>query len=549
MVSRRVRVVVIVALFGWAVTGVPDRVQTQRDAVADLAAERGAASAGGELLARIADLRGIGDGIESGVWRVAADATCAPPVAAASAGYDEAVEAVRRKRACDAAKAAPAGRVAASIVEVAGDPYLVIPGAVVHRVGDGLRLENLDVTDLAGLELSAVQAPSGASVEAVPASVDAVPESPDLPAPPDPPAPPEPPNPSPLPEPWRSAHVHEEWLIAIHALQALGVLGPEEMAYVLRGGPEAPASTVYASAATVAWWPPLQAAIEARTGIPLQVGGEPPRARAILPAHRLAGVPVWSLPTPATEATIDLLDGGTVVWLLFLAALLAREGWSWRRAAVVEQDRQTTRDTILQRISHELRTPAASVQSLVDALALPDTSEADRAQFRELARSEAERLATGIDRLLQAARGGETRVAIDPVPLDLAAWADAVRARWATRLPQLVVAGARPSPAVADPERLDEAVDALLDNAAKYGGPTVTLTVAPGRLVVEDDGEGIPVKDRARVVQKFERREGRVNDPGGHGLGLWAVAEVARAHRGRLAIEGRSRFVVTLGPT
>jgi signal transduction histidine kinase len=537
MVSRRVRVVVIVALFGWAVTGVPDRVQTQRDAVADLAAERGAAAAGGELRARIADLRGIREGFEPGVWRVTPDARCGP-AQAASPSYADAVEAVRRKRACDAAHLAPAGRTAAAIVEVAGDPYLVIPGVVGRRVGDGVRLENLDVTDLAGLELLAVPAeraevpePSGASVDAVPAPA----EPPDLP------------SPHVLPEPLHPTHLDEEGLLAMHALQALGVLGPVEMAYLLRGGPEAVEPTLLVSAVTVAWWPPLQAAIEARTGIPLQLGGEPPRARAILPAHRLAGVPVWSLPTPATEATIDLLDGGTVVWLLFLAALLAREGWSWRRATAVEQDRQTTRDAILQRISHELRTPAASVRSLVDALALPDTSEADRAQFRELARSEAERLATGIDRLLQAARG-ETRVAIDPVPLDLGAWADAVRARWATRLPHLVVAGARPSPAVADPEGLDEAVDALLDNALKYGGPTVTLSVAPGRLSVEDDGEGIPVADRARLVLKFERREGRVNDPGGHGLGLWAVAEVARAHRGRLAIEGRSRFVVTLGP-
>ncbi|MES2641283.1 MAG: HAMP domain-containing sensor histidine kinase [Myxococcota bacterium] len=489
--SRRVRVVVIVALFGWAVLGVPDRVQTQRDAVADLAAERGAASAGGELLARIADLRGLHEGVEPGVWRVTPDARCEPAVAA-SPSYADAVEAVRRKRACDAAHLLPAGRTAAAIVEVAGDPYLVIPGVVGSVVVEGQALA--------------------------------------------------------VPEPLHPTHLDEEGLIAIHGLQALGVLGPEQMAYVLRGGPETAEPTLLVSAATVAWWPPLQAAIEARTGIPLQLGGEPPRARAILPAHRLAGVPVWSLPTPATEATIDLLDGGTVVWLLFLAALLAREGLSWRRATAVEQDRQTTRDAILQRISHELRTPAASVRSLVDALALPDTSEADRAQFRELARSEAERLATGIDRLLQAARG-ETRVAIDPVPLDLAAWADAVRARWATRLPHLVVAGARPSPAVADPERLDEAVDALLDNAVKYGGPTVTLSVAPGRLTVEDDGEGIPVADRARLMLKFERREGRVNDPGGHGLGLWAVAEVARAHRGRLAIEGRSRFVLTLGPS
>ncbi|MDP2311482.1 MAG: HAMP domain-containing sensor histidine kinase [Pseudomonadota bacterium] len=528
--SRAVRVVVILALFGWAVAGVPDRVQAQRDAVADLASERGAASAGGELLARIADLRGVADGELPDVWQVEAGDVCAP-AAPEGSSYDDVVAAVRRKRACDAARQVTPGRTAAMLVEVDGDPFLVVPGPAGRPGADALRLANLDGEALAELDLA------GASAAAAVMVVPAEPVGPAAPVVPEVPEVPEVPG-------------DEDALVAIHALQALqalGLLQDVDIPALLRGKLPSPDPGPSTAAATVAWWPPLQARIEARTGIPLQVGGEPPRARAILPAHRLAGVPVWSLPTPATEATIDLLDGGTFFWLLLLGALLAREAWSFRRADVLEQERQTTRDAILQRISHELRTPAASVRSLVDALALPDVSEAERAQFRELARSEAERLATGIDRLLQAARG-ETRVSIDPVPLDLAAWADAVRARWATRLPSLVVQAHHPSPAVADPERLDEAVDALLDNAVKYGGPNVTLTVTPDRVVVEDDGEGIPPADQSRVVQKFERREGRVNDPGGHGLGLWAVAEVARAHRGRLTIEGRSRFVLTLGP-
>ncbi|MFN7145629.1 MAG: sensor histidine kinase, partial [Myxococcota bacterium] len=347
-------------------------------------------------------------------------------------------------------------------------------------------------------------------------------------------------RPAPALDPARAERLRD----GLERLRDLGILSGDAIDDLLAAPPGAdPALLV--TAATVAWWPPLQADIEARTGIPLQVGGAPPRARAILPGHRLAGVPVWSLPTPETEATIDLFDGGTLLWLVVLTGVFGWELVAWRRSVTLERDRQSARDGILQRLSHELRTPAASVRSLVDALDLPGTTEAERQQFRDLARSEAERLSTGIDRLLQAARGDAT-LRIDPVPLDLAAWAEAVRARWSPRLPGLLVQAAHPSPAVADPERLDEAVDALLDNARKYGGPNVTLTVAPDRIVVEDDGEGIPAKDRARVAQKFERMEGRVNDPGGHGLGLWAVAEVARAHGGKLAIDGPSRFVVTL---
>ena len=332
----------------------------------------------------------------------------------------------------------------------------------------------------------------------------------------------------------------------IQTLRALGDLGVVDIDLGDHGSAPSTPPALLLAPATVAWWPPIQAEVEARTGIPLQVGGEPPHAHAILPGHRLAGVPVWSLPTPATEGAFDLLDGGAILWLLVLGGLLIREYVGFNRAQGDERDRQVARNTILQRLSHELRTPAASVRSLVDALAHSNTTEAERAQFLDLVRSEAERLSTGIDRLLQAARG-DASVRVDPVPLDLAEWADGVRARWVAGLPSLVVFADHPSPATADPERLDEAIDALLDNARKYGGPNVVLTVSANRIAVEDDGDGIPPRDRARILNKFERVEGRVNDPGGHGLGLWAVAEVARAHGGKLTIEGSNRFVITLG--
>jgi len=233
--------------------------------------------------------------------------------------------------------------------------------------------------------------------------------------------------------------------------------------------------------------------------------------------------------------------------VLVLAVLLLLYEWRGARAeAARSRDQQATRDAILQRLSHELRTPAAAVRSLVDAMESPGTTDAERQQFMDLARSEAMRLSTGLDRLLQAARGAAT-VGVDRVPLDLYEWGEATRARWLARLPGLVLEGQTPCPASADPERLDEAVDALLDNARKYGGPRVVLTVAPDRIAVEDDGQGIAPRDRARVLNKFERVEGRVNDPGGHGLGLWAAGEVARAHRGRLTIEGANRFVLNLG--
>lgn len=597
MVSRRTRVLVILGLFGWTLSGVPERVQQQRAAVADLAAERGAASAGGALLAAMADLKALGPAEDDGVWTLVPGTPCGGIPAAT--GYQDAVNAVRGVRACKALTLVPEGATTPRLAVVDGDAYLVLPGPVAWQAGSNLYFENLEVTDLRDLRMTEARS----VVVAEPGAYPAPPAPPAAPAPaaevatPAPPAPPpDPPAAPDLPFPpdfdgdpaAAAARDLAEARLAeanarlaqkaaelagqaadldrlqvmeadeanrtgvrmgrtvIQTLQALGELGIVEFDVGELGEPAPAPPSLLLSPATVAWWPPVQAQVEAQTGIPLQVGGDPPHARAILPGHRLAGVPVWSLPTPATEGAFDLLDGGAALWLIILAGLLVREYVMFNRAQGDERDRQAARDTILQRLSHELRTPAASVRSLVDALAHPNTSDAERSQFLDLVRSEAERLSVGIDRLLQAARG-DASVKVDPVQLDLAEWAEGVRARWVARLPGLIVHADRPSPALADPERLDEAVDALLDNARIYGGPDVVLGVSADRISVEDNGEGVPPRDRARILDKFERIEGRVNDPGGHGLGLWAVGEVARAHGGKLTIEGSSRFVITLG--
>lgn len=494
--SRPWRVAGVLAVLAWTLSEVPERVQGQRDAVVELAAERGAAAAGGALLADIGDLV---PGVTPWTWRVEAGEVPGDPPSLAGLSYAEALDAVRRHRATKAAATLTADAVGAMLVRVDGDTFLVLPEGPVPAVA---------VVPMP----PPAPTPESAEVEAkLREALDA----------------------------------HRDQLATLGALDAAEQIVGEVVEELSRAATPLVAGAAPV-ASTVAWWPPLQAAAEAHAGIPLQVGGEPPRGRLVLPGARLGGEPLWSLPTPKTEAAFTLIDGGTFLLLLVLAGALAWEAAAWRREQSRERDRQAARDAILQRLSHELRTPAASVRALMDALANPGVDEAERREFMALARSEAERLAGGIDRLLQAARG-DTRLAVEPVPMDLAEWGDAVVARWSARLPGLSLRAARPSPAVADPERLDEAVDALLDNALKYGGPHVALDVAPGRFAVEDDGPGVPPADRARVLQKFERVEGRVNDPGGHGLGLWAVGEVARAHGGALKVDGASRFVVTLG--
>ena len=98
-------------------------------------------------------------------------------------------------------------------------------------------------------------------------------------------------------------------------------------------------------------------------------------------------------------------------------------------------------------------------------------------------------------------------------------------------------------------EFIAQALANILDNAVKYTpeGGAVMLRVrrrSSGEVEfsVTDTGPGVPLEDRARVVQRFVRLENSRNEPGS-GLGLSLVAAVAEAHGGRLELdEGPGSF-------
>jgi len=304
--------------------------------------------------------------------------------------------------------------------------------------------------------------------------------------------------------------------------------------------------------AQVLLWEDVSKRISQRTGIRVsrRDGARTPGPDA-LPV--LAGLvdpetKLWAKPRLPTRALLDskllLVLGG-----FFGVAYLSREVMLTRRLSAQERAAAEAREALLSRISHELRTPAAAVGALADALGSGVVAPAERGQFHSLIKSESTRLSQGIERMLRAARRGDAPP-LERVEVDLAEWARALAERWAARVDAVDLDAPDHLPARVDPERLDEAFDALIDNARKYGEPPVLITLqatAGGiEIAVEDDGAGIPEGHRGRIFERLERVEGVADDPGGFGLGLWAAREVARAHGGELRLEGGNRFVMTL---
>ncbi|MDO7883194.1 sensor histidine kinase [Salinibacterium soli] len=205
--------------------------------------------------------------------------------------------------------------------------------------------------------------------------------------------------------------------------------------------------------------------------------------------------------------------------------------------------------------SHELRSPLASIRQHAE-VARDHPDRLTGVELADVVLAEGIRLQDLVDQLLVLAWLAETGGALarKPVDLDDLALGEARRLRDTTALTidSSAVAAARVE---GDERLLARVLRNLADNAARHAHSRVALAVgARGReveVVVEDDGTGIPESDRGRVFERFVRLdEARARDTGGSGLGLSIVAEIVRAHGGRVSVGesalGGARFVVTL---
>ncbi|TVT19141.1 ATP-binding protein [Amycolatopsis acidiphila] len=203
--------------------------------------------------------------------------------------------------------------------------------------------------------------------------------------------------------------------------------------------------------------------------------------------------------------------------------------------------------------AHELRSPVASIRVQAEvAVANPDPELAQETLADILA--EAERLSALLDQLLALARSdaGELPPA-EPVELVTEARAAVKRLPPGSPAARVngVVGTAWAYTAYAEVELV---LNNLLRNACRYARSQIVVSVLAGhstvRVVVDDDGPGVPPEHRDRVFDRFYRvADDRSRSSGGSGLGLAMVAEAVRRRGGRVTVgespEGGARFQVT----
>ncbi|MFC5803718.1 sensor histidine kinase [Streptomyces formicae] len=278
-----------------------------------------------------------------------------------------------------------------------------------------------------------------------------------------------------------------------------------------------------------------------------------------LPLEDLKGRRWWSLTDPyrglATRTGQPernlLLPGGREV-LVSARYVRTTPAGPVRRVVVslrgTEARRRTERShaELIATVAHELRSPLTSVKGFTATLLAKWERFTDdqKRLMLETVDADAGRVTRLIAELLDISRIDSGRLEVRRQPVDIAAAVgrhiqahtarghspDRFFVRIRHRLPQLW----------ADPDKIDQVLGNLLENAVRHGEGTVTIDVAPAgdsdekgtAVTVSDEGPGIPEESMGRVFTRFWRGSKR----GGTGLGLYIVKGIVEAHGGTITV-------------
>ena len=216
-----------------------------------------------------------------------------------------------------------------------------------------------------------------------------------------------------------------------------------------------------------------------------------------------------------------------------------------RNRRLVESERVKTE--LVSNVSHELRTPLASVLGFSDLMLKRDVDPEDRRRYLEVIRSEAARLATLLNDLLDLQRHERGALELTREEFDLN---ELLRVQVTLYSAQSDVHEVvfRPSPeplfVEGDPDRLAQVIGNLISNAIKYSpdGGTVTVLSGLGRgdawVWVRDDGLGIRRDHQRQIFTKFFRGDAaRKRGISGTGLGLALARQIVEAHGGEIGFD------------
>lgn len=247
---------------------------------------------------------------------------------------------------------------------------------------------------------------------------------------------------------------------------------------------------------------------------------------------------------------------------------LALIGEELRAANVRLRELDKLKDEFVAMVSHELRTPLTSIRAFAEILRdSPEVTPEQKSHFLDVIVKESERLSRLIEEILDLARLESGRMRLDLKPINLIELAkdsaDAITQLYDDRQVDLkLILPEEQAWVTADPDRLQQVIINLLDNASKFTEPdsaqvvmSINAHAKNWQLAVEDNGSGIAAEERDKIFEKFhqiqQHKDTSGSRPKGSGLGLPISRGIISHHNGYLyAQAGKilkgARFVIEL---
>jgi two-component system, OmpR family, sensor histidine kinase SenX3 len=239
-----------------------------------------------------------------------------------------------------------------------------------------------------------------------------------------------------------------------------------------------------------------------------------------------------------------LLFFGIIFFALIIAGMVVNTIFLVRELRRSEQH-----DSFINAVTHELKTPVASIRLHLETLQRRDLPEARKQEFYKIMLSDADRLTETVEQVLRAGRAGDRRAGREKAEVDFGQLVqdclEAIRTRHhlppqSMRYEQALHSG-NGVRVLGSPEDLRTAVSNVLENAVKYSGNHIDVAVrleTPDEkrvlLQVKDEGVGIAQEDLKRIFKRFHRVGGRsLAHIKGTGLGLFIVRSIAKKHGGK----------------
>ena len=244
---------------------------------------------------------------------------------------------------------------------------------------------------------------------------------------------------------------------------------------------------------------------------------------------------------------VALLVLGIVFFLAIIFGLVINTTFLIREIRRNEQH-----DAFINAVTHELKTPIASIRLYLETLKTRDVDEKQRDEFYDIMLADSQRLLTTVEQVLRASRTGHRRRRITNSVIDVGEIVreclELTRVRYGLsdgHLTYFEAPEAKSARVSGDIDELRAAFSNLFDNAVKYSDEEVCVSVSVSAVdekriavKVSDKGIGIPSAQLKRIFKRFYRVPGKfMARVKGTGLGLFIVQSVVTKHGGRVYAE------------